>query len=220
MSDKLKITIVNYGVGNIYNLIKAFSKCGIVPNVTEDENDVKNSDAIILPGVGTFEAGMNGLKIRNLTNSIKNFAKSGKPVLGICLGAQLFFDKGYEFGKHQGLGLISGEVISLSKEKVKLPHIGWNAVKKPAGKNWSKSIFTSLPNNFETYFVHSFVFQTQTKNPVLAHTKYGEVEFVSAIKKDNVYGLQFHPELSSTVGLSIIKNFIDLSRATKKLVLQ
>lgn len=220
MSDKIKIAIVNYGVGNTHNLVKAFSYCGVTPTITEEVEEILGSDAIVLPGVGAFEAGMKGLDIKNITNTVKDFAKSGKPVLGICLGAQLLFDKGYEFGEHKGLGLISGEVVSLPKDKVKLPHIGWNMVKKPKQTKWDDSIFKGLNKEFETYFVHSFVFKTPDKKLILSNTKYGESEFASAVKKGSIYGLQFHPELSHRSGLHIIKNFINLSRSTKKRMLQ
>lgn len=220
MSDKLNISIVNYGVGNIHNLVKAFVHCGTTPHITEESSQIKNSDAIILPGVGAFEAGMKGLDIRNLTNIVKKFAQSGKPVLGICLGAQLLFTKGYEFGEHEGLDIVQGEVVLFPDKKVKLPHIGWNKLQKTKNLNWTNSIFNGLTENSEVYFVHSFIFKPPQKNLVLAHTTYGYTQFVSAIKKDNVYGLQFHPELSGDTGLSIIKNFIELSRTTKKLMLQ
>ena len=206
-----KITIVDYGVGNLYSLKRAFRFLRIEADISEDEAFIKKSDAVILPGVGSFEAGMKGLKVRGLVDAIRKFAESNKPMLGICLGAQLMLGAGHEFGIFDGLNIIQGKVVHFPKlaSNEKVPHIGWNNIYKLSQK-WERSIFNSMAENFYAYFVHSYILAPDNKENVFSLTKYGEYEFCSAIRKGNIYGLQFHPEKSGPVGLEIIKNFINI----------
>lgn len=205
-----KIVIVDYGVGNLYSLKKAVDKfCRNV--IISDESEVISlSDAIILPGVGSFQAGINGLKIRNLTKTLKNFAKQNKPILGICLGAQLLLSKGYEFGTFNGLNIVPGKVTKFTKLKEKIPHIGWNGILPPFNNAWKKTILSSVKKNSDLYFVHSYILQPEKEGDILSLTKYGNRTFCSAIKRKNIYGCQFHPEKSGKVGLKIIENFVNL----------
>ena len=164
---------------------------------------------------------MEGLKVRSLIKPVKEFALTGKPILGICLGAQLLLDKGYEFGVFNGLGVIHGKVVKLPKlKKERIPHIGWNEIygyklKVESGKlkvgGWEKTILDSVKENSDVYFVHSYVLRPSNKNDILALASYDDYEFCSAIKRGNVYGCQFHPEKSGKIGLKIIKNFLDLT---------
>lgn len=197
-----KITIIDYGVGNLHSLRLAFKFCGVPAAVSEDADEILNSDAIVLPGVGSFEAGMRGLKVRGLADAVKTFAASGKPVLGICLGAQILLSEGREFGVFKGLGIIPGKVERFPDLAggEKIPHVGWNKVVSPGGKAWNK--------NF--YFVHSYILKPQNRENIFGLTNYGRHEFCSVVKKGNIYGCQFHPEKSGEAGLEIIKNFIKL----------
>lgn len=204
-----QIAIIDYGVGNLHSLVKAFSNFDIKAIVAEEKELILRSDAIVLPGVGAFKAGMEGLKVRDLVPAIHKFADSGKPILGICLGAQLLLSEGLEFGKFKGLNIIPGKVIKFPKIKDKVPHIGWNEIYS-AKAPWKKTILNSVKENSDTYFVHSYILQPKKKDNILALAKYGNYEFCAAIKHGSVYGCQFHPEKSGETGLKIIKNFIDL----------
>mgnify|MGYP001620139581 CR=1 FL=1 len=197
-----KITIIDYGVGNLHSLRKAFGHFGVVTLVSEDADEILGSDAVVLPGVGSFEAGMRGLKTRRLVEAIKNFAKSGKPVLGICLGAQLMFTRGYEFGEFDGLDIIPGKVTHFSdlERGEKIPHIGWNKVASPGGEIWNQAF----------YFVHSYILKPDKNENIFGITSYGGREFCSVVKNGNIYGTQFHPEKSGVAWLKLIKSFIDL----------
>lgn len=206
------ILIVDYGVGNLYSLQKAFRRCGADAGVSENAEDIRNADALVLPGVGSFEAGMRGLKVRNLIEPVKLFAHSGKPVLGICLGAQLLLSKGFEFGEFDGLGIIPGSVKRFPDlpRETKIPHIGWNHILLPAADVWNKTILDNIPEDSTTYFVHSYVLNPEKPEHWFTKTIYGGYEFCSAVRKGNIYGTQFHPEKSGAVGLKIIQNFVTL----------
>lgn len=205
------IAIIDYGVGNLYSIKKAISSFGINVFITEDADKIALADAVVLPGVGSFEAGMEGLKIRNLIGSVKKFSKTGKPMLGICLGAQLLLDRGYEFGSFDGLGIIPGKVVKFPKLKNgRIPHIGWNEIFSLKNVSWKKTVLESVKSNSDVYFVHSYILQPNKKEDILALANYDGYEFCSAIKKGNIYGCQFHPEKSGKVGLKIIENFVNL----------
>lgn len=192
---KKKIVIVDYGVGNLYSLEKAFRFCGITPLISEDAADVAVADALVLPGVGSFEAGMRGLRARELIVPVKKFASSGKSLLGICLGAQLMLTKGYEFGEWDGLDIIHGAVKPFPQTAEKVPHIGWNTVVE--GKR-----------RFDAYFLHSYILAPDNPEDIWGVTEYGGFRFCSETRKGAVFGVQFHPEKSGESGLSILRQFI------------
>lgn len=212
MTEKPKIVIVDYGVGNLYSLIGAFRFFGVEPIVTEDAKILKEADGIIIPGVGSFEAGMRGLQLRGLVDAIKEIAQSNRPILGICLGAQLMLSEGREFGVFEGLNIMKGRVVRfpvlIGSEKV--PQIGWNTILPSQNNSWEHSILNSCGKKDQVYFVHSYVLEPESDQNVLALSMYGGHTFCSAIKKGNIYGFQFHPEKSGAVGLKFINNFITL----------
>jgi imidazole glycerol-phosphate synthase subunit HisH len=188
--------------------------------ISDEQSVISSADGVILPGVGAFQAGMDGLKKRGLTQVVKKFASTGKPMLGICLGAQLMLEEGHEFGKFKGLGMIPGKVVIFPKLKdAKIPHIGWNTFSskkqvvngkeiKPESKG---TILDSIDDGAYVYFVHSYILKPSKKDHVLAETTYGGYTFCSAVKSGNIYGTQFHPEKSGEVGLKIIGNFVKLT---------
>lgn len=213
MSTAPTICIVDYGVGNLYSVVKAFKQFSSHVIVTEEAADIRSSDALILPGVGAFEAGMQGLKVRGLEGAVKDFSQSGKPVLGICLGAQIMLNKGYEFGEFNGLGLVAGDVVGFSPlvPGTKVPHIGWNEIMEQESDQWKGTILKGIRSTIDSvYFVHSFIFKLERPQTVFATTTYGGQDFCSVFRKENIYGCQFHPEKSGQVGLTIIKNFVEL----------
>lgn len=212
MNKKPKIVIIDYGVGNLRSLVRAFEHFGTDVSISEESSDLISADGLVLPGDGSFLSGIDGLMVRGLTGSIKKFAKIGKPILGICLGAQILLSEGYEFGKHPGLDLIKGQVVKFSnlKEKTKIPHIGWNRIKISNLQKWENTILDSIKNDSFVYFIHSYVLMPKNRESILAYSEYGGQDFCSVILRNNIYGCQFHPEKSGAVGLKIIENFIKI----------
>ncbi len=208
MSKSPNIAIVDYGVSNLWSVLKAVQRFAPDAYVTEEKEKIATADAIILPGIGTFKAGMDGLRVRNLIEVIQDAAKKGVPILGICLGAQLLLEKGFEFGEHEGLGIIKGQVIHFPtlEPDIKIPAIGWQEV-QPVDTEQAKTLFENLHNPF-FYFVHSYVMQPSGSDVVLAKTKYGGYDYCAAIAQGNTFGTQFHPEKSGETGMKLIENFV------------
>ena len=201
----MKIGIVDYNMGNLASVKNAFEKIGTNAEIVKDAEKIKDYDKLILPGVGAFGDAMVHLKETNLDEAIKEFVKSGKFLLGVCLGMQLLFETSEEFGNHEGLSFIEGNVVYFDKQKVgnrKIPHMGWN---KMFTKN--SSLFKGI-NNPYLYFVHSLHVVCDEKYSI-GKTIYG-YEFVSAVNKDNIFGFQPHPEKSHNEGLKILENFVNL----------
>ena len=201
------IAIIDYGVGNLFSLESSFLAIGEKVIVTADKQEIENADKILLPGVGAFEDAAHKLRACGLDAVIKQQVAKGKPLLGICLGMQLLFEKSYEYGEHQGLGLIKGTVKPIADvipKDLKIPHIGWNELlfTKPS------PIFSTLPQNPYVYFVHSF-FAEGCEESLSAVTEY-DIPITAAVEKDNIFGCQFHPEKSGNVGLSILRKFCQL----------
>jgi len=210
MKTRKKIAIVDYGVGNLYNAERAFARYSDNAVITERAPDIANADAVVLPGVGSFESGMRGLEERDLIDPVKKAAQSGKPFFCICLGAQLTLERGNEFGSHEGLGLIKGTVDKFPDlgRGVKIPHIGWNHMYPASPNGWDSTLFKTLPEKPDMYFVHSYNLNPSDKQDILSLTTYGWYEFCSAMKHQNIYATQFHPERSGPVGLSLIESFV------------
>ena len=206
------VAIIDYGVGNLFSLKSSLSSLGADVIVTADENELKNADQIILPGVGAFEDAIKKLRETSLDKVVIELAKSGKPLMGICLGMQLLFDKSYEYGEHEGLGLIKGDIVPIKDDvssDLKIPHIGWNALKF---QNAASPIFANINDGDCVYFVHSFYAKNCEKN-VIATTEYGAT-LTAAVADKNVFGCQFHPEKSGKIGLSILESFINIKEGS------
>jgi len=196
------ISIVDYGVGNLRSVKKALERAGAKTVITSDQEDLRRSDAIVLPGVGAFrEAMKNVLPIAEL---LKVLVKDGAPTLGICLGLQLLFTRSVEGGKTRGLDLIKGDVLKLP-DNVKLPHIGWNTLEIAR----ECPILQDVADRSYVYFVHSYFSNPVSPGDEIAYTKYG-MKFPSVVARGNLFGTQFHPEKSSRVGLKILKNFVSM----------
>ena len=201
------IRIIDYGVGNLHSALKAFKRFCDNVLLTDDPEELKKADKLVLPGVGSFEAGMQGLHVRGLIPVVQDFATSGKPMLGICLGAQLMLSKGFEFGEFEGLNIIGGDVIPFPQLKgEKVPHMGWNAL-HPAAE-WKGTPLDGLSEGAEAYFVHSFIFKPKDQTDILATTTYGGCTFPSVLQKGAITGCQFHPEKSASTGMHIIEKFV------------
>ena len=208
----MKLTIVDYNSGNISSVINSFKEVAqnkVNIEVTSDLNKIKSSDKVVLPGQGSFKSCVDALNdIGGLVDSLNEFAINyKKPLLGICVGLQMFADTGYEEIETKGLGWISGKVAKIDNQngKYKLPHIGWNQIKIIK----ESKIFKNIENNSHMYFVHSYEFIPEDKNVISATTDYSS-NIVCSVEKENIFGTQFHPEKSDKIGLKIIDNFINL----------
>ena len=208
------IGIVDYNMGNLASVINAFKKVGADVQLESDPSKLKQYDKLILPGVGAFGDAMAHLKENGMDVAVKAFAKSGKPLLGICLGMQLLFESSKEFGETEGLGLIPGKVVAFDENTfdhpLKVPHMGWNELfqQKVGETPCDCPLFDGLPNDFYLYFVHSYHAVCEDKYAI-GKTHYGYA-FVSAVQNSNIYGIQPHPEKSHENGLKIIENFTKL----------
>ena len=208
----MNITIVDYKSGNISSVINSFKEVAqnkVKVEVTSDLKKIKSSDKVVLPGQGSFKSCVDALnKINGLRDTLSDLAIiNKKPLLGICVGLQMFADIGYEETETKGLGWISGKVSKIDNQngKFKLPHIGWNQINILK----ESKIFKDIENNSHMYFVHSYEFIPEDKNVVLATTDYSS-NIVCSVEKENIFGTQFHPEKSDKIGLKIIDNFINL----------
>ena len=200
------IAIVDYGVGNLFSLNSSLAAIGADSVVTSDPAVLRGADKILLPGVGAFEDAARKLRESGLADLLKELAAGGKPLLGICLGMQMLFEKSYEFGEHQGLGLLKGSVIPMEgtiPAELKIPHIGWNALHF---RKESK-LLRYIRENDCVYFVHSY-YATDCEGSVIATAEYGK-ELTAAVQQGNVMGCQFHPEKSGPVGLAILRAFCE-----------
>ncbi len=206
------VAIIDYGVGNLFSLKSSLSSLGAEVVVTDDKEILKKADQIILPGVGAFEDAIKKLRDSSLDKVVIELANSGKPLMGICLGMQLLFDKSYEYGEHKGLGLIKGKIVPIKddvSDDLKIPHIGWNALKFESELS---PIFADINDGDCVYFVHSFYAKNCNEN-IIATTEYGAT-LTAAVADKNVFGCQFHPEKSGKIGLAILKSFINIKEGS------
>ena len=200
------IIVVDYGMGNLRSVQKAFEKIGTNAVISRDPDTIRKADGLVLPGVGAFPECMKNLTRLNLVDPILEFISSGRPFLGICLGLQLLFDESEEFGVHPGLKVIPGTVKGFDRNMgLKIPHMGWNQV---YFRN-DGSIFRGIPDGSYFYFVHSYYVAPENDSDIAGETEYG-IRFTCAVARENIIALQFHPEKSQENGLKILSNFADL----------
>jgi glutamine amidotransferase len=198
------IAIIDYGMGNLRSVQKALERVGGRTVITEDGAVIKKADKVVLPGVGAMKPAIQKLEKLGLVKVIKESVAANKPFLGICLGFQLLFEEGNEGGKIKGLGILKGKVDRF--KSVKVPHMGWNQLKI---KNKKCPLIAGIKDNDDVYFCHSYFATPKDKSVILTTTKYGK-DYVSSIAKDNLFGVQFHPEKSQNIGLKILENFVRL----------
>ena len=206
------IAVIDYGVGNLFSLLSSLNYVGLDTKLTNSIEEIKNANGIILPGVGAFRDAIGNLEKYGLKETLISEAKKGKPFLGICLGMQMLFEKSYEYGEYEGLGLINGTVEEIKKyilenSDLKIPHMGWNSlIINERFKN--DKILKDVDNNEYVYYVHSYFAKTDMKN-IVTYSEYG-TKIPGIVKNENVYGMQFHPEKSGDTGLKLLKNWGEL----------
>lgn len=208
------VTLIDYGIGNLLNMVRALEHCGAQVNVVQQASEAPASiDRLILPGVGAFGDGMRELRARGFDDLVKNFAQTQRPFLGICVGMQMMFEGSEEMGRHEGLGLVAGQVLAVPPtgadgQPHRVPHIGWRSL-QPAGE-WRGSILSDLPPGERMYFVHSFSGHPVDDAVRLADVDYDGRRICAAIRREHLFGCQFHPERSADAGLSILRRFLAL----------
>lgn len=203
------IAIVDYGVGNLFSLAASLDSLGFPSVVTGEERALREADRIILPGVGAFGDAMRRLRETGLVPALDRLVGEGRPLLGICLGMQLLFDKSFEYGEHPGLGLVPGQVVDLRRDltdkTLKVPHMGWNSLQILK----DDPLFRHVRDGEYVYYVHSF-YARDCAAGTLAASRYGNVDVTGVVRRGNVYGTQFHPEKSGDTGLRLLRAFAEL----------
>lgn len=209
--------VIDYGIGNTFSVMQALSACGVQAELTGDPQTIQNADRLILPGVGAFGRAAERLRGLGLDHEIKRFVDRGRPFLGICVGMQLLMDEGTEFGHHQGLGIIGGSVNKVDIKdnegnEARVPLIGWYELASPEGEPspWTATVLDSQRAGAAYYFVHSFAARPKDEHFVLAVVRHGEQNVVAAVQKENVIGVQFHPERSGPDGAALLNRFAAL----------
>jgi imidazole glycerol-phosphate synthase subunit HisH len=207
------VGIVDYGSGNLFSVMRAFEHCGARPVLVSTPEEVQATDRLVLPGVGAFADGMQGLRTRGVAEAIQEHARSGRPLLGICLGMQMLATESEEFGLHGGLQLVAGRVTQIPKTSVdgvaqKVPFIGWGKLSEPQEGRWRGTLMSSLPARSAVYLVHSFHFLPDSPRDQLAVYEFGGHRITAAVQAENIIGCQFHPEKSGPVGLDLLSGFL------------
>ena len=201
------IHIIDYGMGNLRSVQKAFEKLGIEARICTKATEIADAPKLVLPGVGAFRDAMQVLKEQDMVSPIRDHVESGRPFLGICLGLQLLFDVSYEDGEWEGLGIVPGKVVRFEDQPgLKIPHMGWNSLEF-AGPDTSP-LFTDVPEQSYVYFVHSYYVAPDDDAVIATRTEHG-TKFTSSIRRDNLFATQFHPEKSQSVGLRLLQNFAE-----------
>ena len=208
----MKIGVVDYGINNLNNIVRCLEYLGIEVTICSDRKKIQNARKLILPGVGSFYHGMSELQRRDLVVGLQEFVASGRPILGVCLGMQLFMEASEENGDHQGLGFIDGKVEPIpmyqgNKKIRKVPNVGWNALRLSREDAWKHTYFNEVRDGEFFYFSHSFMVKSNNMSHVLGYCDYGGIRVTSVIVKENLTGVQFHPELSGRCGVELLKRF-------------
>jgi len=206
----MSIAVIDYGLGNLRSVAKALEVSGAKIVVTNNPAKISKAKAIVFPGVGAFKKGMDNLNELKILPVLLKSIEAGVPFLGLCLGLQLLFSESEEYGTHKGFGIIKGKVKKFDN-RLKVPHMGWNQVGKIENTKQKADLFKGIPDSSFFYFVHSYYVEPEDKNIIVGTTDYG-IKFASAINKDNIWGLQFHPEKSSTIGLKVLENFVKYAK--------
>ena len=208
---RIKVAIVDYGLGNLFSIQQACEHAGMDVHITGEASELTTADAVLLPGVGAFANAMQALNDLGLVAPIQDLAVAGKPLIGVCLGLQLLMGESHEFGSHPGLGLIDGTVERLGGDgaggsKLKVPQVGWKKIKRPDGVDWQGGVYDGIDAETYMYFVHSYYVKPDDPAHVLSTTGFGDVDFCSSVLKGNIYACQFHPERSGSQGLLVYDN--------------
>lgn len=207
------VHVLDYGVGNLFSISNALRVCGAETVLASGPGDLKGAGRIILPGVGAFGPAMRSLAERNLVEAVRERVRDGLPLLGICLGMQMLFDASEEFGEHEGLGLVPGQVKTIPQATpegapLRIPHIGWNRIRSVSPSGWREGLFADLAEGQAFYFVHSLTAWPDDEGHRLADSAYGGHRISAAVQNGNVCGVQFHPEKSGPAGLSVLRRFV------------
>ena len=201
--------IVDYRLGNLFSIQQACAHAGLQAAVTSSAEEIRAADAVILPGVGAFGDAMETLRGLGSVEVLREIARGGKPLMGICLGMQLLMSESAEFGRHEGLGIIPGDVVRLAPglPELKVPHVGWNRIIRAGSEVWDGTLLEETPDGTAMYFVHSYYVRPVDPGIVLSRTRYGQLEFCSSLRRERVFACQFHPERSGPDGLRVYQAF-------------
>jgi len=205
---KPRVTVADYGLGNLHSVVKAFAHVGAEVEIAQDGRDLLFAERIVVPGVGAFADGMSGLERRGMVAALRKLAGQGRPIVGICLGAQLLLSESEEFGRHKGLDIIAGSVLQIPAQGVKVPHVGWDRLHVPQSADWTGTPLSGTEPGTWAYFVHSFMLAPAEPRHVLAICRYGPFEIPAVVSTGRITGFQFHPEKSGQAGLEILRQFI------------
>lgn len=214
MASSSQVTVVDYGMANLLNVVRAFEHCGADVTIAEEASEVARAERLVVPGVGAFRDTMREMTALGFDDAVREYVQTGRPMFGICVGMQMLFDASEEFGEHAGLGILPGRVMAVPSTTVagdpqRVPHIGWNDLVEPdGGRDWSGTLLDSITHaKPAVYFVHSFAAVPDNADDRLADCYYGGHRISSAVQRDNVMATQFHPERSGELGLKMISRF-------------
>lgn len=212
---KPRVTIVDYGVGNLFSVRGALEYCDAQPQFSSSPQAIENADRLLLPGVGAFADSMADMRDCNLVEPVLRFAETGRPLLGICLGMQMLMEESEEFGLHEGLGVVKGRVVPIPSngadgEPHRIPHVGWNELYPSHPGTWNETLLRDVREGDSVYFVHSFMAVPEVPGHRVADCDYHGQKICAVLQRENVFGCQFHPEKSGEVGIQILRNFIVL----------
>lgn len=210
------VTILDYGLGNLFSITNAFKYLGARVQIASRNENLNNATRVVIPGVGAFSDGMHEMKRRGFVESLHHVMQKKRPILGICLGMQMLLSMSEEFGEHEGLGIIPGKVVAIPGKTtdgklLKIPHIGWARVFPRDQEGWSGPLTQSIRPGTSFYFVHSYVARPEDEDQLIGYCEYGGHQLTAIISRENVFGVQFHPEKSAGAGLRLLKNFLSIN---------